>query len=803
MTRTPMATAADANLSADATPATDANPAALGTALPKRDNRALVTGRARYTGDLTRSRLLHGKLVRSPYAHARVLSVDASEARAHPGVVDVIVPADVRDLPRFSQAHIKDMSVLAQDTVRFVGEPVAAVIAETPEAAEEAADLVFVDYEELPYVLDGDAALAPDAPRVHEEPLEGVEGNVSFRQRTRGGDTDAAFAAADLVVAERFVTSKAHAMPMETHAVMAEVDPDGRLTVWASTQQSHILRDELAALLSLPRNGVRVVKPFVGGAFGHKEGLHWHEALCAIAALRTRRPVRFVLSRAEEFSATWSRNEQTRDVELALGTDGTILGWRERIVQDGGAYAGLNPSVLCLSEWVTAGPYRTPAIDIDGLLVYTNKPPSGPFRGFGNPQATFTRELLFDIAARRLGMDPVEFRSRNLIAAADLPMDTVNGLHLDTLPITECQARVLEAIDYQGLRANKPAFRGVGVVNMLEWGGGCRWHSAYDADMSSATVSVDADGSVTVFTDAADSGQGHETLFTQICCELLGVSPDQVRVVLADTDRTPWGLGTFGSRTSVAQGSAAYRALVQLKERLATVAAHLLEASAADLEFVDGRISVRGTDRGIALADVAGAIHYDRASLPAGQEPAALVASASYDTPSTVPDANGYGNFAANYTCSSTAAVIDVDPETGVVSIVDWASAEDVGRVLNPELLTTQIQGGIVQGIGYALGETLRFDEAGTVMNASMVDYQVPTAPMIPRIEDKLFHLESGDPTHPMRQKGIGESGITPPAAAIACAVYDAIGVPITSLPITPEKVLMAIDSMRGAQSVT
>jgi CO/xanthine dehydrogenase Mo-binding subunit len=446
---------------------------------------------------------------------------------------------------------------------------------------------------------------------------------------------------------------------------------------------------------------------------------------------------------------------------------------------------------------VTAGPYRTSAVEIDGLLAYTNKPPSGPFRGFGNPQATFTRELLFDIAARRLHLDPVEFRARNLIRPVDLPMDTVNGLHLETLPIVECQERVLKAIDYTTLRASQPPFRGIGIVNMLEWGGGCRWHTAYDADMSSATISIDADGSVTVFTDAADSGQGHRTLFTQICCELLGVLPDQVRVVLADTDSTPWGLGTFGSRTSVAQGSAAHRAATVLRERLAAVTAHLLEANAVDLEFHDGRIDVRGTDRGLPLAEVAALIHYHRASLPPGSEPSALVATASYDTPSTVPDANGYGNFAANYSCSSTAAVVDVDPENGLVTIVDWASAEDVGRVLNPELLVTQIQGGIVQGIGYALGETLRFDEAGTVMNASMVDYQVPTAPMIPRIEDKLFHVESGDPTHPMRNKGIGESGITPPAAAIACAVYDAIGVPITSLPITPEKVLEAIHASR------
>jgi carbon-monoxide dehydrogenase large subunit len=330
---------------------------------------------------------------------------------------------------------------------------------------------------------------------------------------------------------------------------------------------------------------------------------------------------------------------------------------------------------------------------------------------------------------------------------------------------------------------------------MLEWGGGCRWHLDYDADTSSVTVEVEPDGSVTVRSDAADSGQGHSTLFTQIACDQLGVAPDRVRVVLADTDATPWGLGTFGSRTAVVQGSAAYRACGEIRERMAEVAGHGLEAAAGDLEFRGGLIRVRGTDRGLTFDDVAGRHHYDRASLPPGMEPGALVATASYDTPSEVPGLDGRGNFAANYTCSSTIAVVDVDVDTGRVSVVDWASAEDVGRALNPELVTTQIQGGIAQGIGYALGETLLFDEAGTVMNASMVDYQVPTAPMIPMIEEHLFHVESHDPAHPMQHKGIGESGITPPAAAIACAVFDAIGAPITSLPITPERVLAAIRS--------
>jgi aerobic carbon-monoxide dehydrogenase large subunit len=769
--------------------------ARLGVSHPKSDDHALLTGAARFTSDIAIPGMLHGHIVRSPFAHARIVAFDPRPARAQPGVVDVIGPDDVRGLPRFSLAHVKDQAVLALDKVRFVGEPVAAVFAESIEVARAAAELVEVAYEELPLVLSGEAALASDAPLLHEG-VDGVEGNVCWRQATRAGDIEAAFGEADLVVRERFETSKAHAMPMETHAALASWDPAaGVLTMWASTQQAHILRDELASVLGLPRNRVRVVKPFVGGAFGHKEGLHPHEALAALAARRTRRSARIVLTRHEEFTATWSRNVQVRDAELALRSDGTILGWRERIVQDCGAYASISPSVLSLSEWVTIGPYRTPAIEIDGVVVYTNKPPSGAFRGFGNPQATFARESLFDIAARRLDIDPADFRRRNLIGPDDLPGRTVTGLRLETLPIAECADLTERAVDYARLRADKPAFRGVGVVHMLEWGGGCRWHPGYDADESSVTIAVEPDGSVTLRTDAADSGQGHATLFTQIVGEHLGVPADRVRVVLADTDATPWGLGTFGSRTAVIAGSAAVRASREIQARMSAVAAQMLEAAATDLEFADGLVRVVGTDRGVPFEEVAGVIHYDRAALPAGLEPSALVATASYDSPSEVPDADGRGSFAANYTCSSTIAVVDVDPETGKVTIVDWTSAEDVGRALNPDIVTTQIQGGIAQGIGFALGEELVLDERGGVINGSMTEYQVPTCPGIPLIEEKLFHVESADPAHPLGQKGIGECGITPPAAAIACAVYDAIGVPITSLPITPEKVQRAIRS--------
>lgn len=765
----------------------------MGTAMPNEDGPAIVTGKAVYTVDLRRPGMLHGRIARSSMAHATIVAVDVAEARRLPGVVDVIVPEDIADLPLVSAGPIRDMPLLARGKVRYSGEPIAAVIAETEEAARAAVDAIDVRYEPLPMVLDPEDALSGDAPLLHEQ--GDTAGNACWTQETRQGDIEAAFAAADHVFRHRFTTSKQHAMPMETHAAVAEFDPvDRQLTVWASTQQTHILRSELARVFGLPQTSVRVVKPFVGGAFGHKEGLHTHEAMAAMAAMRCERPVRFVLSRHEEFAATVSRNPQIRDVELAVRSDGEVLGWRETIVQDVGAYSALGPSVLALSEWVTVGPYRTPALDIRGRCVYTNKPPASAFRGFGNPQATFTRELMFDIAARGLGLSPVEFRRRNLIREDELPTQTANGLKLDTLAIERALDHVEKSM---AAFADEPDI-GVGIVLMIEWGGGCRWLDSWDSDIGSVTLTLNADGSLLIATDAADSGQGHATVFKQMAHDLLGVAPGDMRFVSGDTSVAPFGLGTYGSRSTFIHGSALHEAATELRAQLLEIAAHRLEAAIDDIERVGDRFQVRGTGHGVTVAELAALAHLDRKALPPGMDPTALVQSATVDTATVVPDAAGFGHFSAVYTCSATAARVHVAPSTGKVTVLDWASAEDVGRILHPKLLEGQLQGGTAQGIGFALGEELLFDESGTLLNGSMVDYQVPTAPMIPPLHNSL-PIETHDPGSPYGHKGVGESGITPAAAAIACAVLDATGAAVTSLPLTPERVLRAAREQSSA----
>jgi carbon-monoxide dehydrogenase large subunit len=772
----------------------------IGRALPNEDGRAVVTGDAKYTADIELPGLVYGSIVRSPYAHALIQAVDAEGARAEPGVLDVIVPSDpdVAGLPLVSTGPVLDMPLLARDKVRYSGEPVAAVIATSEEAAAAAAELVMVEYEPLPVILDADESTRLGAEPIHHQSDPG-RGNRCWDQQMKVGDIQAAFARADVVLTHRFQTSKQHAMPMETHAAIASWDPAAQvLTVWSSTQQAGVLQQVIAHVFAIPQASVRVIKPFVGGAFGHKEGLHTHEAFAIIASRRLRRPVRFVLTRHEEFAATVSRNPQTRDVEIALTRDGHVLGWRERILQDVGAYSGLGPSVLALSEWVTVGPYKTPALHIEGACVYTNRPPSSAFRGFGNPQATFTRELMFDIAARELGIDPVEFRRRNLITQADLPYTNANGLQMTTLAIERALDAVCESIGLPGLRARMGEGEGVGVVTMIEWGGGCRWYEEWDSDLGSVTLTMNADGSLLIAADASDSGQGHSTVFKQMAHDVLGVPVGRMRFVSGDTDAAPFGLGTYGSRSTFIHGMALHRAADELRGRLFEVAAHHLEVDPADLEIREDRIGIRGTASEVDLPTVAAMIHADRSALPPGITPGALVATASFDTPTVVPDRSGFGNFSAVYTCSATAAHVRVDRDTGQVEVLDWASAEDVGRVLHPKLLEGQIHGGTAQGIGYALGETLLFDESGTLLNGSMVDYQVPTAPSLP-ILDKTVAIETHDKAHPLGHKGIGESGITPAAAAIACAVLDAIGRPVTTLPLTPERVLAVLEGQSAA----
>ena len=479
-------------------------------------------------------------------------------------------------------------------------------------------------------------------------------------------------------------------------------------------------------------------------------------------------------------------------MEIGVKKDGRIVAWKEKIIQDSGAYSSLGPGVLKLSCGVTIGPYKIPNMWIDGYLVYTNKQPSGAYRGFGNPQATFTRELMLDIIAQKLNITPWEIRMKNLVTKEDLPHTTCTGLHFDTLPIQECMEKAAAKVEYEKLYLNKKPYRGIGISNMIEWSS-CRWNPPVDADYSSSTIKVEVDGSVSVTTDACDAGQGHSTVLSQVCAEELGITLDKIRIVKHNTDVTPVGLGTWGSRTAVMAGTAIKLAADEVKRKLFRIAAHWLEAAENELEAKENKVYVKGSpSKSVAMADLAVAAHFNRKLLPPGMPAGPIVGIGHWDAPNQMIDENGQGNFSIAYCNSCHIAVVDVDPETGLVELVDYAIVEDVGRALNPLLVKGQLYGGFAQALGYALSEKMIYDQEGNLINPTFTDYRIPTAMDVPLLE-KIEEIESFDPNIPGGQKGIGESAATNPAAAIANAIFDAIGVPIVELPLTPEKIWQTI----------
>ncbi|GAB6174207.1 xanthine dehydrogenase family protein molybdopterin-binding subunit [Paradesulfitobacterium aromaticivorans] len=768
----------------------------IGQDIKKRDARQLVTGSGKFLADLTFPNMLYAKILRSPHAHALIKSIDVSKAKILPGVVAVLTGEDMVGLTTpYGQAGIPDEFVLALDKVRFEGDEVAVVAAESELIAEDALDLITVEYEILPAVVDPEWALKEEAPRIHQN-LPGVEGNVHTHAKVRAGDIDKGFAEADYIFKERFETSKPTATPMETHGALATYDVNTeRLTLYASTQNAHIIRTLLASVLGLPQSRVTVKSPFVGGAFGHKIDLFAHEVCSAVLAMKTGRPVRIALSRQEEFLASRSRHPQIRYVEAGVKKDGTITAWKERVIQDSGAYSSFGPGVIKLSFGMTVGPYKTRNMWCDGYVVYTNKQPSGAYRGFGNPQATFAREQMLDIIAKKLGISPWEIRQANIVRKQDLPYETCNGLKFKTLAIEECMDQAAKAVNYEELKAAKVPYVGIGMSNMIEWSS-CRWNPVLDADTSSSVIKLEDDGSVIVTTDACDAGQGHTTILAQVCANELGVSLDKINVITHDTDLTPHGLGTWGSRTAVVAGTAVKLAAQQVKAQVLKIAAHWLEASAEELEISNNKVFVRDMpDRSVAIGDIAMAAHYTRSKLPPGMPAGAIIGNATYDTPTSLIDENGIGHFSIVYCNSCHMAVVKVDPDTGLVQILDYAVAEDVGRALNPAFVKGQIQGGLAQGVGFALYEDMVYDANGHLLNPSFTNYQVPTMMDLPMLDEKIFEIETNDPEVPDGQKGIGESALTNPPAAIANAIHDAIGVPIMDLPITPEKILKAIRS--------
>ena len=768
----------------------------IGTRTPRKEDPKLIQGRGTFTDDVTLPAMVYVSLVRSPHAHARIRRVDAAAARKEPGVVTVVTGKDAEAtgvLPVFITVPglngTKHMP-LATDKARYAGDAIAAVVADTRQAAKRAADLVTVDYEPLPVIVDATKALEPGAPILHEE----LGTNLVFTYPVKGGDIDKAFRDAEATVKLRIVNQRLIPNAMEPRSVVAKFEA-GELTVWTSTQIPHFVQLILSVNLGLSQNKVRVIAPEVGGGFGSKLQVYAEELLVAHLAKTFGRPVKWTEDRREGYLATIHGRDLVEDVEVAAKRDGTVLGVRIRTVANMGAYLqAFAPGIpTILHAFIIPGAYRIPAFDCEVRGAYTNTTPVDAYRGAGRPEATFAIERAMDRLADEISMDPAELRRKNFVPPDAFPFTTISGITYDSGDYGPALDRALAMADYKGFekrRAEAKArgrYRGIGLSSYVEICGlapskansalGVGW-GGYE----SARIRVHPTGAVQVFTGTSPHGQGHETSWAQIAADAIGVTPNDVEVRHGDTFESPgMGVGTFGSRSLAVGGIAVHNAAQKIREKVIQIGAHLLEASPEDVVVQGGKVFVKGVpEKAKAFGEISMAA-YLASNLPEGMEPG-LEATTYYDPP----------NF--TFPFGTHIAEVEVDPETGSIEILRYSACDDCGRQINPMIVEGQLHGGITQGIGQALYETAVYDNNGQLLSGSMMEYHVPTAADVPAFA--LDHTVTLTKTNPLGVKGIGEAGTIASTPAMVNAVIDALsplGIRHLDMPLTAEKVWQAI----------
>lgn len=772
----------------------------IGRSVPRVDGHPKVTGRADYVGDLKLPGMLHAAVLRSPHPHARLKKVDAGEARRVPGVRAVVTGADLLRMddvqPRYGPAF-KDQPIVAIDKVRHVGEAVAAVAADTRETADEALARVRVEYEPLPAVHSVLEAVKPDAPLVHEKVesakifadlahLKGGGSNVIHHFKLRTGDAEKALSQAARVFEDDYVSPPVSHAHLEPHGVAARWEADGRLTVWSSTQSPSVVRSELAAIYGTPINRVRVIVPYVGGAYGGKV-YNKIEPIASLLARLSGRPVRFVLSREEVF-VTSSKHGAVCRMKTGVSRDGRITARKVEVYYDTGAFAEIGPRIAYKTGCVASGPYRIPNIRIDSYCVYTNKTPSGPFRGFGVPQLAFAYEAHMDKVAHYLGRDPVELRREYAYREGDV---FATGTPLTSLGLHESLDRCAEAIGWTPGPAAPPSpppakgvRRGKGVCLAIK---GLLAPSA-----SAAILEMTSDGSLNVLTSTVEMGQGSDTALCQIAAEEIGVPLEHVKIVRPDTDVTPYDMLTAGSRSTFNMGRAVQMAAADLKRQLFETASEALEVDAGELETREGAVRVLGApERKLSLEEV-----FHRRFQ--GARGGTLVGQGLFQI-AIVPMDKETGqseNMTAHWFSGASAAEVEVDCETGTVRVLKFAAAADVGRAVHPAHCEQQINGAAITTLGLTLFESMRFEE-GRLTNASFLEYPIPSFGDVPP-EMEAILIEEPHPDGPYGAKGVGETGTMATVPAVAGAIFDAVGVWVSEIPITPESLLRAIRSARG-----
>ncbi|MGO9630963.1 MAG: xanthine dehydrogenase family protein molybdopterin-binding subunit [Xanthobacteraceae bacterium] len=789
-------------------PETVARPKIVGASVKRTEDPRLLTGLGTYTDDRQVARALHVAFCRSNQSHARIRQIECSAARAAPGIVAVFSADDLSDLvkpivatSRMANYHATPIVPLARGKVRYVGEPVVAVVAHSRYQAEDALELITIDYEPLPVIVDAEEAARSGGPLLHEE----AGTNVLVSREFKRGDVDAAIAAAPVRVQGRFRMHRKTAVAMEPRACLAEYDA-GRdaLTLHSATQVPGIVRDALAMALDLPGHRIRVVAPDVGGGFGGKGSLFPEEIFVCVAARKLGRPVKWTSDRLEDLTATSQAFDEIVNAELALDSEGRAVGLRADVIGNVGAYS-IYPWTAALEPVQVVsflpGPYRIQHYRGRVQGVATSKPPTGPYRGVGRPISTFVMERLMDMAAVKLGIDPKEIRLRNLVAADELPYKVASGIVWDKSGFQGCLHAACDAIAYEALRAKQKRARaagrwfGIGIACYAELTGiGSRISVAPGMPINTGTetaiIRIDSTGGITASFGVASHGQGLETTLAQVVAEHLGARFEDIRVVHGDSAAVAGGTGTYASRSMVLAGGAATLAAQAVREKVLNAASHLLEAATADLEVRDGKVSVAGTDRSISFRDIARAVYLEMTRLPpdAREE---LAATKTYDP------------VFGTTTSATHVAAVEIDPETYEIRVDRFVVAEDCGKLVNPLIVDGQVHGGVAQGIGAALYEEVIHDEQGQITTASLVDYLVPSACEIPSMQ--VVHLESASPTTLGGFRGMGEGGTIGAPAAVANALADALaplGIEINELPVTPERLFRLVEAARAQAKI-
>ncbi len=763
-----------------------------------------MTGKGKFVADVYLPGMLHAAILRSPYAYAKINSINTKKASRHPGVVAVVTGIEAAKLskpipfmysPTGFGSKTADVYGLATDRARYVGEPVAAVVAVNKLVAYEALELVEVDYTPLTPVVDAERALEPGSPLVYEPWGDNLLLKMSFR----GGDVDRAFKEADYVIKDSLKSHRYTGVPIEPRAYVADYDrANGKLTLYATTQQPHPLRTTLAAALDIPENNIRVIQPDVGGAFGVKTPPYQEEILLPILAISTGKPVKWVEERRENFLAGGHAREMVHHFEVAFNRDGRVVGLREKMIADTGAPSPLiGWGMAFVGAIHIPGVYKIENVEVESLMVVTNKAPWNAYRGYGKENSNLLMERCMDLVARKLGISPIETRLKNFVQPHEFPFKQVSGQVLDSGDYPKVLNRLLQMSEYDELREERERLRrqgkyvGIGVVFEVAPGGACLPDS-YITGYDGTTVRVAPTGKVTVLTGITSPGTGNETMIGQVVADELGTSIGDVSVIQGDTDRCPYGLGNFSDRSTIVGASSAMLAAKDIREKMLKVAASMLEASPEDLDIEESRIFVKGVpSKFLKFADVSQAIYRRPYDCAIDIEPG-LEATRYFRTLNAthIPDEQGRISTYPSYPNMAHLAFVEVDGETGEVKILKYAAVHDCGFVMNPMMVEGQLHGGIVQGIGGALYENLVYDDSGQLLTTTFMDYPIPTSMEVPRIE--VANHETKSPFTPYGTKGVGESGPVGAPSVLISAVEDALsslGVKITELPLTPNKV--------------